>query len=358
MKVFLQKRTDISAANNIRAVLISVALSLVAFSFVLLASGADPIPAYKDIVTAAFGSVRGLSNTGIKMIPFLLCGLAFLVPRKAGLWNIGGVGQLHMGAVLSAWVAYSFAGLPAPLLISLMLVAAFIGGGLLGGICGFLKAKWNANEVVTTMMFNYVAILLVNHLSAYPWRRGGGIAYPMTSEIVPAAWMPVIAGTRIHYTIVIGIVAAIIIFYWLRKTKTGYEIRTVGSNPQAAKYSGISSMKIILLTMFIGGGLAGLAGFGEVAGLQHSLRVNDFTPPDARYGFSGLIVAYLAGMNSLVLIISSFLFGGIITGGNTLQIIADLSSGITGLFQGLILIFVIGGQVLLRYKIKIKTGEP
>jgi len=117
-----------------------------------------------------------------------------------------------MGAVLSAWVAYSFSNLPAPLLISLMLIAAFIGGGLLGGICGFLKAKWSANEVVTTMMFNYVAILLVNHLSAYPWRRGGGIAYPMTSQLVPAAWMPVIAGTRIHYTIVIGIVAAIIIF--------------------------------------------------------------------------------------------------------------------------------------------------
>lgn len=203
------------------------------------------------------------------------------------------------------------------------------------------------------MMFNYVAVLLVNHLSAYPWRRGGGIAYPMTEKLSSSAWMPVIAGTRIHYTIVIGIIAAIIVFYWLRKTKTGYEIRTVGSNLLAAKYSGMSSMKIILITMIIGGGLAGLAGFGEVAGLQHSLRVSDFTPPDARYGFSGIIVAYLAGMNSLVLIVSSFLFGGVVTGGHTLQIKAGLSSGITGLFQGLVLIFVIGGQVLIRYKIKI-----
>lgn len=350
--LILQKRNDISAGNNIKAVLISVALALVAFAFILLASGADPLSAYKDIALAAFGSLRGVSNTGVKMIPFLLCGLAFLVPRKAGLWNIGGVGQLHLGAVLAAWVAYGFADLPPLILIPFMIVAAFLGGGLLGGLCGFLKAKWNANEVVTTMMFNYVAILLVNHLSAYPWRRGGGIAYPMTSEISPSAWMPLIAGTRIHYTIVIGIVASIIIFYWLRKTKVGYEIRTVGSNPLAAKYSGMRSMKIILITMFIGGGLAGLAGFGEVAGLQHSLRVNDFTPPAARYGFAGLIVAYLAGMNSLVMIISSFLFGGIVSGGHTLQIKAGLSSGITELFQGLVLIFVIGGQVLIRYKIK------
>lgn len=361
MSLILQKRTYVSAANNIKAVLISVAMALVVLAIILLASGANPITAYKDIAMAAFGSLRGLSNTGVKMIPFLLCGLAFLVPRKAGLWNIGGVGQLHLGAVLAAWVAYSFPGFSPVILIPFMIIVAFVGGGILGGICGFLKAKWNANEVVTTMMFNYVAVLLVNHLSAYPWRRGGGIAYPMTEKISKSAWMPVISGTRIHYTIVIGIIAAIVIFYWLRKTKTGYEIRTVGSNLMAAKYSGISSMKIILITMFIGGGLAGLAGFGEVAGLQHSLRVSDFTPPDARYGFSGIIVAYLAGMNSLVLILSSFLFGGVITGGHTLQIKAGLSSGITGLFQGLVLIFVIGGQVLIRYKIRLgattRTGS-
>ena len=258
-----------------------------------------------------------------------------------------------MGAVLAAWVAYGFTNLPSLLLLPFMFTAAFIGGGLLGGLCGFLKARWSANEVVTTMMFNYVAILLVNHLSAHTWRREGGIAYPMTPQLVPSASMPVIPGTRVHYTIVIGIVAAVVIFYWLKKTKLGYEIRTVGSNLMAAKYSGMSPNKIIVLTMLIGGGLAGLAGFGELAGLQHCLRLNDFTPADARYGFSGIIVAYLAGMNSMVLIISSFFFGGIITGGHTLQIMANLKSGIVGLFQGLVLICVVCGQVLLRYKIKI-----
>lgn len=131
--LILQKRTNISTGNNIKAVLISVVLALVVFGLVLLASGVNPFIAYKDIALAAFGSLRGVSNTGVKMIPFLLCGLAFLVPRKAGLWNIGGVGQLHLGAVTSAWVAYSLAELPSLILIPLMIVAAFIGGGTARG---------------------------------------------------------------------------------------------------------------------------------------------------------------------------------------------------------------------------------
>jgi len=319
------------------------------------AYGVSPFRAYGDIIRGALGSKLGLTETLRRMIPLLVIGVGLTVAFRALFWNIGADGQLLIGAIAASGIAL-FSGLPDPLLIPAMFLGGFAAGALWGVVPGILKAKLGINDVITTLMLNYVAIFIVDWLIHDPWKGPTMRGFAYTDKFPAAAILPVIAGSRIHWpTLAIGLVAAIFFFFLVKRTRVGFEIRVVGENPHAARFSGISQVKITILAMVVSGGLAGIAGVGEVAGIHHML----LSPLhiSVGYGYTAIIVAWLARRNPLAVILTSFLFGVILRGGDVIKVSLGLPFQLVNVFNGLILFFLIGSEILMRYRIRIGRRE-
>lgn len=312
--------------------------------------GVSAIRAYGDIIKGALGSRLGVTETIRRMIPLLVIGVGLTVAFRALFWNIGADGQLLIGAVAATGIAL-FSGIPAPLLIPAMLVAGFLAGAVWGVVPGILKAKLGINDVITTLMLNYVAIFIVEWLIHDPWKGPTMRGFAYSDPFPPAAILPTIAGTRIHWpTLLIGLAAATFFFFLVKRMRLGFEIRVAGENPDAARYSGISRVKITIFAMMVSGGLAGIAGVGEVAGIHHMLLGPLHI--SLGYGYTAIIVAWLARRNPLAVILTSFLFGVIMRGGDVIKVTLGLPFQLVNVFNGLILFFLIGSEILMRYRIR------
>lgn len=313
------------------------------------AYGVSAIRAYQLIVKGALGSKLGLTETVRRAIPLLLCGVGLTIAFRALFWNIGAEGQLLLGGVAAAGVAL-FSGLPNVLLLPAMFIAGFLAGALWGLIPAALKARLGINDVITTLMMNYIAIYLVEWLIHGPWRGPTMRGFAYTDKFPSAATLPTISWTRIHWpTLLLGLALAVLAYLLITRTRAGFEIRVVGENPDAARFAGISGFKTTLLVMLISGGLAGFAGVGEVAGIHW--RLLSPTHISMNYGYTAIIVAWLARRNPLVVIITSLLFGVIMAGGDVIKVSLGLPFQLVNVFNGLILFFLIGSEILMRYKI-------
>lgn len=311
--------------------------------------GVSPIRAYQLILRGSLGSRFGLTETVRRAIPLLLCGVGLTVAFRALFWNIGAEGQLLLGAVAAAGVAL-FTGLPDQLLLPAMFIGGFIGGAAWGLIPAILKVKLGVNDVITTLMMNYIAIYIVEWLIHGPWKGPSMRGFAYTDTFPRAAWLPTIYGTRIHWpTLVLGLVLAALMYILVTRTKSGFEIRVIGENPDAARFAGINPLKTTLLVMLISGGFAGLAGVGEVAGIHQRLLGPSHI--SMGYGYTAIIVAWLARRNPLAVIVTSLLFGVIMTGGDVIRVSLGLPFQFINVFNGLILFFLIGSEILLRYRI-------
>jgi ABC-type uncharacterized transport system permease subunit len=332
----------------------ALVLALVLGGVVLAVVGGDPLRTYGHMVKAAFGDVGVLSDTLTKATPILLCGLACALAFRVKLWNIGAEGQFFLGAwAASAIVLWHVVPGDAPkvLMLSVMAVAGFLGGALWGFVPGVLKARLNVNEVLTTLMMNYIAISWNNYFIFAKWSELG---FQMSPKFPPSAWLPrltdyakqvpAFAGLTTHLGLVIGLVAAGVLWWVLYRTKWGFEIELMGDSPKAARYAGINVARNTILVMMLSGGLAGLAGMSEISGVVHRLQ-GAISPG---YGFTGIIVAWLAKLNPLVVVPVSILFGALILAGREIQ-----PSGIAKLLQGIILFCLISSEVLLRYRIRV-----
>ncbi len=362
--------------------LIGVLLALIVGGFVLRLAGAtNPLDTYREIFKEAYGTPADwlagisalltnsdcpkgslcfgpLSDTLVKASPILLTGLACIVAFRMKLWNIGGDGQMFLGA----WAATGLAvfwfpkDLPRPLMLAAMAAAGIIAGGLYGAIPGILKARLNINEIITTLMLNYVAYNFVQvFVVVGPWSIGD---FESTGRFPPSAtWprlteyanqVPILSGLTAHPGIFLGIGAAIVLTWVLQRSRWGYEIRVIGNNPKAARYAGIGLARNIILVMTLSGALAGLAGMNEVAALR---ELNGrFT---RGYGFTGVIVAWLAKLNPLAAIFVAILFGGLLVGTALIQ-----PQGIASMLQGVILFVVVGTELLFRYRVRLERPEP
>jgi len=317
--------------------------------------GVSPFYAYNLILKGALGSKLGLAETVRRAIPLLLCGVGLTIAFRALFWNIGAEGQLLLGAVAAAGVAL-FSGLPDVLLLPAMFIAGFLAGALWGLIPAALKARLGINDVITTLMMNYIAIYLVEWLIHGPWKGTQMRGFAYTDKFPQAAMLPLIPGTRIHWpTLVLGLVLAVAAYILITRIRQGFEIRVVGENPDAARFAGISHLKTTLLVMFISGGLAGLAGVGEMAGIHGMLR--SATQISMGYGYTAIIVAWLARRNPLAVIVTSLLFGVIMAGGDVIKVSLGLPFQLINLFNGLILFFLIGSELLMHYKISFSFGR-
>jgi len=323
-------------------------------AFLFLWVGVNPFHAYIEIFKGAFGSPYNFSEVLVRATPLILCGLSVMVAGKMLIWNIGAEGQLVMGGVAGAGVALFLSPhMPAHMVIPAMILAGFLGGSTWGLIPGFLKARFGVNEIITSLMLNYVAIFWLEHLYFGPWRDPAGRGFPGTAILPDLSWFPRFFGTRVHLGLIIGLAAALLIWLVLDYTRWGYEIRVAGANIKAAQYARMNITRNILWIMMISGGLAGLAGICETAGihyrLQKGLAVGN--------GYVGIIIAWLGGLRPGSIVLISILLGGLMVGGDQVQISIHVPSAISMALEGAILFCVLGGQVFQDYSLHIQLGE-
>jgi general nucleoside transport system permease protein len=303
-------------------------------------AGKSPIVAYQALLRSAFGNRNNWGETLVKMVPLLLAGLGTAVAFRARVFNIGAEGQIYMGALGAGFVGLFLGDLPIFVGIPLIIIAGFLMGGLWGGIAGFLKKQFGANEIIVTLMLNYVALAINSYLIGGPWRDPASTE-PYTARFVEGAILPVILPrTRLHAGILLALLAAVAIWWLMRHTVLGYQITVTGANEEAARYSGMRTGRLVVLTMFISGGLAGLAGVGEVAGLHHRILEN-FSPG---YGYTAIAIAMLGQAKAPGVVIASFLFAALVIGVNGMQDLVGVPVSIVFIIEGLVLLFVLASE--------------
>ena len=349
MSIVFEKRLKSSRIAGILTPVLSFLLALVFCSFILLAFGIDPIEAFSVMVDGAFGSTYALTETMVKAIPLMLTGLGVAIAFRMLFWNIGAEGQLALGGIAASYVALFMSDyLPGATVLPLMILLGALAGAIWGLIPALLKSYLGVNEILTTLMMNYIAILLVEYLYLGPWRDPDGYGFPGTAPFPEAAWLPRLTG-RVHAGIIIAIIAAVVMWFILSRTRWGYEIRLIGENRNAARYTGVSITKNLVLVMLLSGGLAGIAGVAEVAGLTR--RLYGLT---VGYGYTAIIVAWLAALNPWGVIMVAFLMAGLLVGGDQLQIAMQTPAAVSEVLQGAILFFVLGSSIFANYRIRIK----
>jgi ABC-type uncharacterized transport system permease subunit len=311
-------------------------------------AGADLMQGYSLLLLGPFGSVNGLTETIQETIPILMAGMGVMVAFRARIWNIGADGQLYVGALFAA-IAALYIGLPSIAHLPVIIVLGFVGGALYAGIPALLKVKLGVNEIITTIMTNYIAYILIDYMTNGPIKDPGGGwgSYPRTALIPNSAVMPIlIAGTRIDFSLVVVGIFALLTFLLIERTKLGYQISVIGSNPEAARYGGISLSNIIYVVLILSGGLSGVAGMLLVSGKNHLLE----SGISRGYGFTAIVVAVLGGLHPIGVIVTSVLLAAFFVGIDRMHIGVGIPASLAELMTAVVLIAV----VLLRI---IMTGK-
>lgn len=326
--------------------LLAIAAALAVVAVMIAAAGLDPLAAYKALLAGSVGSVNGVSETLVRATPLILIGLGIAVAFRGGMWNIGGEGQFYLGALGAALVGIYLPPMPAALHVLLALLSGFVLGGLWAAIPGYLRVKRGANEIVVTIMMNYLAAFLISFLVAGPMKDNTRlIPVPQTVPIADSAVLPrLIPQTRAHAGFIVAVVAAAVVWFVLERTALGFSIKATGENPDAASYGGINIAMTGTLAMILSGGLAGIAGMSEVAGV-HRYLLEGISPG---YGYLAIAVALFGGLNPPGVVLSALFFGALMVGADAMQRAVGVPVATIYLLQGLVVIFVLARQVLLR----------
>jgi len=313
------------------------AIALGVFAALLTAAGKDPFRAYLDTLVYVFGNAYGFSELLVRMIPLLLTAVAVALPTRIGLINVGGEGQLYMGAWLATAGELALSDQPAIILLPILTVLGFVGGGIWALIPAILLACRLVNETISTLLLNYVAPLIVSFFIFGPWRSPESASYPQSPAFVDAARLPTFFHSRVNAGFVYAL--ACLALYWLVMTRTrwGLEMQAIGGNPEAAQRLGIPVFRYVVAVMFIAGGVAGLAGMVEVSAIQGRL-VSELSPG---YGFIGFLVAWLAANSARGIVLMSFLFAVISSIGDILQITQGLPFAVINILMAVILFIVL-----------------
>ena len=329
----------------------AVAATLVITSLLVLAAGASPFSVFYLVAKGAAGSQFALLETLTRTTPLIFTGLAVAVAFRARLWNIGAEAQLYIGGVVTVVLGTGALPLPAILLIPIiMLVAMAAGASLLLGPA-VLKTRFGVDEVVTTLLLNFIVLLFVSMLLEGPLKDPMGLGWPQSSKVIAEAQLPrIIQGKRLHYGFVIAIISAVIVWVIMKRTALGYEMRAVGHNPQAASFAGIPVDGVLMKTALLSGGLAALAGFSEVSGLKGNLSL-DLSPG---YGYSGIVVAMLAMLNPLGVVASAIFVAGIFVGADAMSRAAKVPSYIADVMVATALLTMVVAILLTRFRVRWK----
>ncbi len=335
-------------AASVAAPAVGAVAGLALGAVLILLSGANPIAAYRSLALGALGGPRQLTDTILETTPLLIMGLGLMVAFRSRAWNIGGAGQFYIGALCGILVGLTFQGTwPAYLLIPAMLVAGAAGGALWAGIAAFLKVSRGINEIITTLMLNYIAEFLILYLARGPMREQGSYL-PQSAQLVGPARMPTLPGSQLHLGILIGIVFIPATYVLLWRTPLGFRLRAIGSNQGAARYAGMGVAAGIGAALLISGALAGLTGITQVSALYP--RLKDGIAAD--YGFTGILVALLGRLSPVGVAISAFFFAALTIGAEAMQTRNGLPNSIAEVIQALVVLLVLAGDALARYRRK------
>lgn len=351
MKFVIEKRNERSKKMQILVPIVSLVISALLGSIVLILCNTNPLATYSAIVKGAFSSPMKFQYTIVKMIPLLMTGLSVGIAFRLRFWNIGAEGQYVMGVIGITWVMQFWSWVPAGLLLPIGLIMSFIFGGIWGGIPGALKAHWSVDETLVTLMMNYIAIGIAEYLYISAWKAPKGnmgtVKYP------EAAWIGRMWG-KIHYGVIFALILVVILYFILYKTRWGFELNMIGKNSEAARCQGVSIKRNIILALLLSGGIAGLGGGINSAAVTHSLT----SGVNSGYGFAGIIVAWMSGLNPFISVIVATLLAALQTGSDALQITMNLPSAMSGVLQGLILIPLLAGNIFIDHRLKrIDTKE-
>ncbi|MCG8454521.1 MAG: ABC transporter permease [Spirochaetales bacterium] len=357
MQIDLLPRERSTGLQNLTILIGSLLAGLLAVSVVFALNGVNPALAIFSIFRGSFGSWYGIKETITKAIPLILIGSGLALAYKAKFWNIGAESQLLVGAIFATWVGLHWGPhLPAPVIVPLMFLAAFLGGALWGVIPAYLKVRFGINEIISTLMLNYIAAEFVKFLVVGPWKGASKGGYPYTDDLPAQAILSHFSYSRISpVLLVLAIIAALVLGWIVYRSRFGYEIRVIGENTHAARYSGINFFRTSLLIMVVSGGMAGLTGAGELMSIHHYLSYPETI--SAGYGFTAIIVAWLARLNPAFTIVSGLFFAGIIVGGDAIQISMGMPAATVSVFNGMILVFLIMGDFFISHKLRIRTGR-
>lgn len=352
MAIKFEKRLNPSIAMNVAVPLLSLVAALAVGALFLTLTGRDPVEVYEAMFKGALGSRYGLSETVVKAIPLMLCALGISAAFRMQLWNIGAEGQFYMGAFAASWLPLTFPELPAVVMLPGMMLLGAAAGGLWGLAPAVLRARWKVNEIITTLMFNYVAILWVDYLVYGPWKDPKGFNFPLSAKFPAAAALPTFGDSRIHMGLFIALLLAV--FFWIifEKSRWGYEIKVIGSSESAARYAGMNISRNIFQVMILSGAVCGLAGMTEVSGIVGRLQPG-LSPG---YGYTAIIVAWISKLHPAAILVVSVLFGGLQVGGFFVQTMG-VPASVSSMLQGAVLFFVVGGEFLTKYRIVISRKE-
>jgi ABC-type uncharacterized transport system permease subunit len=344
----LVRKPDPSPAWQVLSVFIALIAAFAVSAILIRLSGASAVEAFSALWQGSFGSPRAILETLTKSTPLIFVGLATTVAFRAKVWNIGGEGQLVSGALAAYGMTRLLAGLPPPIIVTAAILAAAAGGAVWGGIAGVIKARFNVDEVIVTVLLNYIMVYLLSFLLMGPWRDPSGF-FAQTSSLADGVQLPLIfSNSRLHFGFALALVMAAAVYVLLWKTPLGFEIRAIGSNRTAAKFQGLNVEWLVVVVMLMSGALAGLAGGSELIGLHHRLRMDI----SVGYGYTGIIIALLGRLHPAGTVLAAVFFGALVNGATRIQIDTGVPVALIDAIQGVVLLFLLASDALSHYRIR------
>lgn len=334
--------------------LLAAVLVVVSGFILFTALGKNPLTALYTFFISPIDDRYGLGELGVKAAPLMLCAIGLAVGFRGGVWNIGAEGQLIAGAICGGGLAIYFNESGGFLLLPAMLIAGALGGMLWAAVPAFLKTRFNANEILVSLMLSYVAVQFLGFLTYGPWRDPQGYNFPESVMFSEAATLPVLLeGTRLHLGLALGLAAVVLVWVLLSRTLLGFQIKVVGNAQGAAAYAGYQRKRVIWIGLLSGGALAGIAGLCEVAG-----PIGQLLPTiSPGYGFAAIIVAFLGRLHPFGIVLASLLMALLYLGGEAAQIELALPQAVTGLFQGMLLFFLLASDVFINFRVRLSSEK-
>ncbi len=345
----IAKRSEISKNRSVMTRIAAIIMALMLSALFIVFLGHNPLKVYLSMLEGSFGSLYRFKETIISTIPLAITSLGILMAFKMKFWNIGAEGQMIMGAFSASYFALNYPEMNSLALLALMFAAGAVGGGIWGLIPAYFKSKYGTNEVLFTLMMNYIALKWITYLQYGPWKDKNALGFPKIPNFTGNAVLPKLFG--IHIGWLIALILTALVYVFIHYTKKGYEINVIGESESTGAYAGMNVRRIILQAMFLGGALAGISGMIQASAVSGTLSVE----VTGGVGYTAIIVTWLSGLSAPLIVVVSFLFAILIQGGSYIQTAFQIPQSAAQILQGMILLFVLGSEFFVKYQIVYKN---